>query len=202
MASLPNVNDFDWLREQFVDKEYFQIAGGISFRKQLKHIGGNCWKAHINSYGRDGSKSHRRRQWHVPSYLILRCPKFEPFILFEIIIASNSIFKMNGSNFESSQNQICWHVSLSSSKIGQWISTKSGLLFFTNGYYDFSETLWKSDDEIISNSRWLNIDEYQTYPIMLDRLAFAKWWFPKSSRVRFQRDEKIVLEVHHGFHLL
>ena len=40
MASLPNVNDFDWLREQFVDKEYFQIAGGISFRKQLKHIGG------------------------------------------------------------------------------------------------------------------------------------------------------------------
>ena len=30
------------LREQFVDKEYFQIAGGISFRKQLKHIGGNC----------------------------------------------------------------------------------------------------------------------------------------------------------------
>ena len=60
MASLPNVNDFDWLREQFVDKEYFQIAGGMSFRKQ--HIGGNCWKAHKNSYGRDSSKSHRRRQ--------------------------------------------------------------------------------------------------------------------------------------------
>ena len=58
MASLPNVNDFDWLREQFVDKEYFQIAGGMSFRKQLKHIGGNCCKAHKNSYGRDGSKSH------------------------------------------------------------------------------------------------------------------------------------------------
>lgn len=54
---------------------------------------------------------------------------------------------------------------------------KSGLSFFTDGYYDFSEKLWKSDGEIISNSRWLIeqvIDEYQTYPIMLDRLAFDK----------------------------
>ena len=43
MPSLPNVNDFDWLREQFVNKEYFQVAGGMSCRKQLKHTTGKCW---------------------------------------------------------------------------------------------------------------------------------------------------------------
>ena len=42
IASLPSIKDFDWIREQFVDKEYFQVAGGMSFRKQLKHFVGNC----------------------------------------------------------------------------------------------------------------------------------------------------------------
>ena len=65
-----------------------------------------------------------------------------------------------------------------------YFQQKLGLLFFTNGYYDFSEKLWKTGDEKISDSRWSTIDEFQTYPIMLDRLAFDKWWFPKFSRVR------------------
>ena len=55
-----------------------------------------------------------------------------------------------------------------------YFQQKLGLLFFTNGYYDFSEKLWKTGDEIISNSRWSTIDEFHTYPIMLDRLAFDK----------------------------
>ena len=67
-----------------------------------------------------------------------------------------------------------------------YFQQKLGLLFFTNGYYDFSEKLWKTGDEIISNSRWSTIDEFHTYPIMLDRLAFDKWWFPKFSRVRIR----------------
>ena len=47
-------------------------------------------------------------------------------------------------------------------------------MFFTNGYFDFSEKLWKSGDEIINDSKWSISDDYQIFPIMLDRLAFDK----------------------------
>ena len=30
------------IRDQFVDREYFQVAGGVSFRMKLKDFSGNC----------------------------------------------------------------------------------------------------------------------------------------------------------------
>ena len=143
MPSLPNVNDFDWIREQFVNREYFQFAGGMSFRKQLKHTTGNCWT--------------------VQCILYAKIPKRNPGDI-DFIAWMIHYYRLNPLLLHFQQ--------------------KLGLLFFTNGYYDFPEKHWKTGDEIISNSRWSTIDEFQTYPIMLDRLAFDKWWFPKFSRVR------------------
>ena len=45
--------------------------------------------------------------------------------------------------------------------------------FFTDGYFDFYENLWKSDGKAIDNSRW-NKDDFRVYPVLLDRLAFIK----------------------------
>ena len=52
--------------------------------------------------------------------------------------------------------------------------------FFTDGYFDFKESVWKSSNELIENSRWFvptASEYYRTYPELNDRIAFIKEWF-------------------------
>ena len=69
MPSLPNVKDFDWLREQFVNKEYFQVAGGMSFRKQLKHTTGKCWT--VRTVRQNSETKSGRHRFHSQNPLQL-----------------------------------------------------------------------------------------------------------------------------------
>ena len=57
------------------------------------------------------------------------------------------------------------------------VQEKIVVRFFTDGHYDFSDKLWKSDNENIPDSKWVNTHEYRIFPMMLDRIAFVKWWF-------------------------
>ena len=47
-----------------------------------------------------------------------------------------------------------------------------------DGAYDFKNGNWKSGDEIIQDSEWVQSEYftygYVTYPILLDRIAFVK----------------------------
>ena len=50
--------------------------------------------------------------------------------------------------------------------------------FFTEGYFDFNDNLWKSGGKIIGDSRWyirnpVN-NEFRIYPVLLDRFAYVK----------------------------
>ena len=59
----------------------------------------------------------------------------------------------------------------------KWVGSrqhKPDLSIYTDGYYDFTEKLWKSGNEVIPISRWNTKDEFQVFPVMLDRLAFTK----------------------------
>ena len=50
--------------------------------------------------------------------------------------------------------------------------------FFTEGYFDFGDNLWKSGGKIIHDSRWYIRDprnnEFRIYPTLLDRFAYVK----------------------------
>ena len=56
--------------------------------------------------------------------------------------------------------------------------------FFVDGYFDFQEKFWKSSSGIINESRWhVSSDfDWRTYPVLLDRVAYIKNWFPKFRR--------------------
>ena len=64
------------------------------------------------------------------------------------------------------------------SKPGKLKNVCQNVKFFTDGYFDFEEKLWRSDGEIIDNSRWYISDpsknEFKKYPILLDRFAYVK----------------------------
>ena len=50
--------------------------------------------------------------------------------------------------------------------------------FFTEGYFDFNDNLWKSGGKIIDDARWYIQDprnnEFRIYPVLLDRFAYVK----------------------------
>ena len=56
--------------------------------------------------------------------------------------------------------------------------------FFVDGHFDFHDKLWKSSSGIINESRWhVSSDfDWRTYPVLLDRVAYTKNWFPKFRR--------------------
>ena len=57
--------------------------------------------------------------------------------------------------------------------------------FFVDGHFDFHDKLWKSSSGIINESRWHVTRDYdwRTYPVLLDRVAYIKNWFPKFRRL-------------------
>ena len=66
------------------------------------------------------------------------------------------------------------------SKSGKLKDVYEKAQFFTDGYFDFEDSVWKSSNELIENSRWYvpSISEYfRTYPALNDRIAFIKEWF-------------------------
>ena len=59
------------------------------------------------------------------------------------------------------------------SKAGKLKDVCQGVYFFTDGYFDFGEKLWKSGGKVIDDSRWYK-DDVRMYPVLLDRFAYVK----------------------------
>jgi len=59
------------------------------------------------------------------------------------------------------------------SKAGKLKDVCQDAYFFTDGYFDFGEKLWKSDGKVIDDSRWYK-DDFRVYPVLLDRFAYVK----------------------------
>ena len=50
------------------------------------------------------------------------------------------------------------------------------VFFFTDGYFDFDEKVWRSSGELIEPSKWFVSKElnHRTFPTMNDRIAYIK----------------------------
>ena len=78
----------------------------------------------------------------------------------------------------NNKKDFCSTAALRQSKPGKLKDVCRKAHFFTDGYFDFNDKLWKSGEKIIDDSRWYIRDpsnnEFLTYPVLLDRFAFVK----------------------------
>ena len=75
---------------------------------------------------------------------------------------------------------VCGTAYFGKSKAGKLQQVCKNAKFFTDGYFDFEDKLWKSGGEIIDDSRWFttnsgkNDPKGRKYPVLLDRFAYVK----------------------------